>query len=144
MPYLDAHIVREKHDQSVNPKAPAGSWWESILEGSNEVVVDWLGLIVSSCLGLHLVFKKGSLDEGVIQLSVGIDDFVVVHEQLESLGQMTLVSVVLGQRAHDLRMVHDECWVFASRLNEFPDHLFENQKSPSKTKETQKNSKEFE
>ena len=64
------------------------------------------------------------MHERIVQFSVSIADFVVVHEQFKSLSQSSLASVPFGQRRHDLGMINDEGGVEAFRFNEMTNKLY--------------------
>ena len=82
---LDAVGVRHQHGQSVNTDTPTSSRWETVLKRSDEVSVNGLSLIISHLLGYGLILESLKLYLGVVQFSVGVDDFVIVDEQLKSL-----------------------------------------------------------
>lgn len=71
-----------------------------------------------------MVNEKVLLHERIVQFSVGIADFVVVHEQLKSLSQSSLASVPLSQRRHNLGMIDDEGGVEAFRFDEMTNKLY--------------------
>ena len=121
--FFDVIGVRQKHRQSVDTHSPSSCGWKSVFKGPNEVFVNTLSFVITIELGLGLLLEAFKLDLGVIQLGVGVDHFVLVGEELETLSQAILGSVPLGQRAHQLGVVDDEARRDALRLkvltNEF-------------------------
>ena len=53
---LDAVVVRQEHDKTVDTHAPAASRRETVFERLAESFVDELGLVVTSCLLVCLLF----------------------------------------------------------------------------------------
>ena len=49
--------------------------------------------------------------DGVVQLGVGVGQFLAVHHQFEALGQLRIVAVTLAERRHLDRIVGDEGWL---------------------------------
>lgn len=80
-------------------------------------------LIVTLGLLASLLLEAQALVEGVVQLGVGIGNLLLADEHLEALAQTLLIAVVLGERAHHLRMVEDEGRVDAGRLDELARQL---------------------
>jgi hypothetical protein len=71
-----------------------------------------------------LLFKSGSLNDGIVQLCVGIANLLLATEEFEPLGQAGDGAMPLSQWGHDLRVLHDEGWIDASFLQEFADQLW--------------------
>ena len=94
-----------------------------MLQSIHEHVIIEHGFIISLFLLLDLLHEQVLLDEWVVQLCVGITEFVVVDEQLESLSESYFRSVVFGQGGHQLRVLHDECWVQALGFKEMANEL---------------------
>jgi hypothetical protein len=94
-----------------------------VLERIHEDLVVEHGLVVSLLLLADLREEELLLDEGVVELSVGIAELVVLDEELESLSESGLAAVVLGERRHGLRVLGDEGGVEALRLEEAADQL---------------------
>ena len=59
-------------------------------------------------MNLHLIFEEGPLENGVVELGVGINNFMIINEEFEPFAQLRIMPVILGERGHDLRMVDDE------------------------------------
>jgi hypothetical protein len=94
-----------------------------VLKRINEDFVIEHGFIISFVLLLDLIQKQLFLDEGVIELCVGIAQLVVVNEQLETLSQSGFGAMVFGQGRHKLWVLDDEGRVFALGFDEVADQL---------------------
>ena len=105
---LDVVLVRQKHSQTIDSHAPSSSRWQTILKCLDECLIDVLSLLITVVLGFSLLLEALKLDLWVIQLSVGINDLMLVGEKFESLCEAIFSAVPLGERAHQLRMVDDE------------------------------------
>jgi len=64
--YLDVARVGEEHSQPVDTQSPPSSWREAILQGSAEVLVDDLCLIVPSSFLLCLLLEPLPLHNRII------------------------------------------------------------------------------
>ena len=71
--------------------------------------IEELGLNISGSLGVSLLHKRLELHLGVVELGVRIDQLMEICEELETFRQTLLVSMPLGERAHNLRMINQEC-----------------------------------
>jgi len=89
-----------------------------VLEGINEDLVVEHALVVSFLLLLDLLKEELFLDEGVIELGVGVAELVVLDEEFEPLSESGFGAVVLGQGRHELRVLDDEGGVEALGLKE--------------------------
>lgn len=69
---LDFDGICEKQVELIHTHAPASRWGQPIFQGSTEVFIYEHGIIITSRLGLGLLFKLLLLPYGIIQLSVGI------------------------------------------------------------------------
>mmetsp|Transcript_67809 Transcript_67809/g.78809 ORF Transcript_67809/g.78809 Transcript_67809/m.78809 type:complete len:289 (-) Transcript_67809:322-1188(-) len=87
-----------------------------MLKGSEEGFINLHRLVVTLVTVLHLLHKLFTLHKGIVQLRVCIAELLLVHKQLKSLRQTQVRAVPLGQRAHDTRVVANERWVRALRL----------------------------
>ena len=76
------------------------------------------GLVISFFLFLDLLQEQFLLDEGVVELGVGIAELVVVDEELKPLSESGLGSMVLGERGHELGVFGDEHGVEALGFEE--------------------------
>lgn len=120
---LDAVVVGKEHDQTVNAHTPATSRRQPVLKGCAEVFVDELGLVVTLVLLTGLLLKAQTLVEGVVQLSVGVDNLLLADEGLETLAETDILAVVLGQRRHHLGVTSDEGRVDTGLLNKLTNQL---------------------
>ncbi|KAI6775311.1 hypothetical protein HG530_002069 [Fusarium avenaceum] len=119
-------VVGQEHNHSVNTHTPSTGRGQTILERGTEVLIDELGLVVTLVLLAGLLLEAQALVEGVVQLGVGVGDLLLAHESLETLAQTGDLTVVLGQRAHDLRVASDEGGVDTLLLDELTDQLVNN------------------
>lgn len=79
--------------------------------------------IVSFLFLTDLGHKEVLLNEGVVELSVCIAEFVIFDEKLETLSKSGLAAMVFGQWGHGLRMLDDKGGVQALRFQEAADQL---------------------
>lgn len=122
---LDVVAVGQEHGETIDTESPSSSGRKTVLESDAEVLVKTLGLLVSLGLVLGLLHESLTLHDGVVQLSVGVGELGVVHEQLEALAHARLAAVVLGERRHDGGVITDEGGVAAQRLHEVLHELIE-------------------
>jgi hypothetical protein len=115
--------VSKQHSQSIDSHAPSSCGRKSIFKCPNKVLVHTLGLIVTICLCSSLIRECFKLDFRVVQLSIGVDQFVTVGKQFEPFGKAFLMSVPLSQGAHQLRVVNDESWANTFHFNELANKL---------------------
>jgi hypothetical protein len=69
-------------------------------------LVDTLCLVITLSLLPALLLESLSLVEGIVQLGVGVADFLGSNESLETFTDTRSRSVVLGERRHDLRVTN--------------------------------------
>ncbi len=100
--------IGQQHDQAVDADAHATSRRHAVLESTDVVVVKAHGLVVAHALRLNLSMETLSLIDGVVELGEGVGVLVADDEQLETLGQLGVVGLLLGKRAHLERVVDDE------------------------------------
>lgn len=122
---LDGVVVGEEHDHAVNTHAPTTGRRETELEGLAKGLVDELGLVVALLLLVGLLLEAQALVKGIVQLGVGVDDFLFADKGLEALAQAGRVAVVFGQRRHHLRVSGDHGGVDTLFLDELADELVE-------------------
>lgn len=120
---LDAVVVRQEHDQTVDAHTPATSRGQAVFQAGAEVLVDDLGLVVTLVLLAGLLLESQTLVEGVVQLGVGVDNLLLADEGLETLAETGVLAVVLGQRRHHLGVAGDEGGVDAGLLDELTHQL---------------------
>lgn len=89
----------------------------------NESLIVTLCLVISKILLPHLLLEVGLLDEGIVQLGVGVAELASGDETLETFTQSLARAVTLGERRHDLRVADDEGRRDALVLNELPNEL---------------------
>jgi hypothetical protein len=94
-----------------------------VFERIDEDLVIEHGFVISFFLLLYLQQEEFLLHEGVVQLSIGIAELVILNEELEPLSQSGLGTVVLGQGRHHLGVLHDEGGVQALGLEESADEF---------------------
>ncbi|KAI6763412.1 hypothetical protein HG531_012800 [Fusarium graminearum] len=116
-------VVSQEHDHSVNTHTPATGRRQTVLERGTEVLIDKLSLVVTLVLLAGLLLETQALVEGIVQLGVSVGDLLLAHESLESLAQTGDLTVVLGERAHDLRVASDERRVDTLLLDELANQL---------------------
>ena len=68
----------------------------------DEGFINTLSLVITLLLLPDLLLEPQSLFEGVVQLGVGIAEFLAAHETFESFTETGARSVPLGERGHDL------------------------------------------
>jgi len=90
---LDVVGVREEHGQAVDSETPTGGGRKTVLQGGAKVLVNHLGLVVSGGLVLGLLGEPLPLDEGVVQLGVGVAYLLGGNEELEPLSEAGLAPV---------------------------------------------------
>mmetsp|Transcript_2276 Transcript_2276/g.5249 ORF Transcript_2276/g.5249 Transcript_2276/m.5249 type:complete len:470 (-) Transcript_2276:482-1891(-) len=122
---LDGVLVGQEHGETVDTKTPASGGRKANLEGLNEALVDGLGLIVSSCLILHLLLETSTLVNRVVQLSVCVGKLLGSDKELEALSEEFVIAVLLGKRGHDKRVVSEEGGVNALGLKELANESIE-------------------
>lgn len=120
---LDADFVGEEHSDTVDAATPTCSWWQAVLERGNVVVVNVLGFEVTLVLGFSLLVEAFELYLWIIQLGVGVYDFVIVAEELKSFGETLLASVPFRKWRHQDWSVGDVGWVLALWLQVLADKL---------------------
>lgn len=121
--FFDVLVISEEHDQPVNAQTPSSSWWQTVLECLEEVLIHTASFVVTSCLGLCLLLEASALPRGVVQLSVSIANLSLQNESLKSFCKTRFGSVPLGQGTHDLGMLGDETWIHNTLLNEMTTEL---------------------
>ena len=121
---LDVGTISEEHDQSVNTETPSAGRGQTILERIDECLVDTLGLVVARILLSGLLDESLALVEGVVELGVGVADFLGGDESLESFAETGARSVVFGQGGHDLGVADNEGWVDALGFDKLADELY--------------------
>ena len=94
---LDGRRSGHEHGEAVDAHAEAGCRGHAVLEGADEVHVDVHRLVVALVLELELLLEAVELVDGVVELAVGVGQFLAVHEELEALGEGGIAAVTLGQ-----------------------------------------------
>jgi hypothetical protein len=80
-----------------------------------------LSFVITSIFSGCLSLKCFELGLWIVQLSVSINDFIVVNEKLESLRKTSLGPVPFSQWGHDGWSLSNEAWVFALAFQIFTD-----------------------
>merc|ERR550537_196177 len=79
-----------------------------MLKRGHKIMVNALGLVIASCFLRRLVLEARKLAHGIVQLCVGVANFLAQDEELEALSQSLLAAVPLRQRRHNLWVLSDE------------------------------------
>jgi hypothetical protein len=88
--FLDTVIVCQEPNQAVNTHTPTTRWWQTVLKGIHEGLIDHLGFIITLSLLASLLFEQETVVEGVVQLRVGIHDFLLADESFEAFTETGL------------------------------------------------------
>lgn len=117
--------VGQEHGQAINTHTPSSGRGKTKLQGLAEVLIDQLGLIITSSLIRGLLLETLTLVKGIVQLCVGIADLLGGDETLETLAKTGDGTMALGEGGHHLGVAHDESGADALDLNEISDELVE-------------------
>ena len=120
---LDEGLACHQHDQAVDTDTDTRCWRHTVLEGTEEVLIDNHCLVITLVSKLHLVDKTLFLVNWVVELRVCIGKLLTVYHQLETLGQAWLRTVHLGQWRHLYRIVGDEGRLEEGSLAELTEEL---------------------
>src|SRR3712207_1542797 len=124
---LNELLTHHQHAEAVDSNADTRSGRHTVLERTQEVLVNNHGLIVALIGQLHLVFKALFLVYGVVKLGVGVGQFLTVYHQLKAFGQPRFRAMYLCQRAHFYRIIGYEGRLdegtFAELAEDFIDQL---------------------
>ncbi len=102
-----------------------------MLDALQEISVQIAGLFVSVVLLNDLLLELVSLNKGIIELSVRVNELLPVDKHLEPFGHSLLGPVVLGKWTHDLRVVNEESRRVALNLEVLGNELVEQSGSGS-------------
>ena len=112
--YLDVVTIGEHHGQTVDAQTPASCRRQTVFQCHAEILIDQLCFIVSGVfvlkgrrsaaidrrvdahLGLH--FEHFTLNERIVQFSVGVARLLVADEQFEAFGQSGDRTMAAGER----------------------------------------------
>lgn len=83
---LNVVVISQKHRQPVDSHSPTSSWWQPILQGSAEVFIDQLSLIISCGFIAGLLFKPLPLYNWIVQFCVRVAHFFFHDKELKALG----------------------------------------------------------
>jgi len=92
-----------------------------MLQSINKSLIIEHRFIISFFFLFDLLHEKFFLNERIIEFGIGICEFMVLDEELESFGKSRFGSMVFGKRRHHLRMLDDEGRVETLTLKEFAD-----------------------
>ena len=120
-------MAGEEHHEAIDADADTRGGGHAVLERAEEVLVDDHRFVVALVGQAHLIHETLFLVDGVVELRVGVGQFLAVDHQLETLGQAGLAAVHLRQRRHFHRVVGDEGGLdelaFARFAEDFVDQL---------------------
>ena len=105
---LNVLFVCHHHHQAVDANAHAASGWHAVLEGAHEVHVDKHGLVVAFLAQTQLLLEALFLVDGVVELAIGVSQFLAADEELEAFGEVGIVAVALAEGRHVDGVVCDE------------------------------------
>ena len=92
----DGSAVGHQHDHAVQAEAQAARGGHAVFKGVDEVLVD-LGVDALGLAGSDLLLEAAALVDGVVQLGEGVAELAAVDEELETLGQVLVFGLALGQ-----------------------------------------------
>lgn len=104
--FANTTLVRKNHNEPIKAKAAPDSRRKSVTQTPAKLVVAAKCLWVS---GRPLGLKPGQLLVWIIQLVVGIGDFILVDEQFRSTYRAGISGMLLRQWRHQCRMVTHKC-----------------------------------
>ena len=112
-------MAGQQHHQPVDAHAQAAGGGHPILKGQEKVFVKPVDLIVLKIPAyLLLLLKPGALHRWVVQLGVRIGDLHPGGKCFKPLHVSGSAGLGLGQRRHDLRIIHEEGWLYQVGLHE--------------------------
>ena len=120
---LNRGLARHEHDQTVDADTDTAGGGHAILQGTQEILVDEHRFVVALLAQAHLFDETLFLIYRVVQLRIGIGQFLTVDHQLETLGQCRITAVFLGERRHFHRIVGDKGRLDISTLAELAENL---------------------
>ena len=109
----DAFLTEQHHDQAVDSDADAAGRGHAVLEGGEEIVIQFLLLLTG------LVDQRLALGDRIVLLGVGRGDFLPVDAAFEHLDGGRIFRRELGQRDQLLWQMSDEGWLDQRRLDQF-------------------------
>ena len=87
---LNEGLTGHEHHQTVDTNTDTAGRWHTVLQGTEEVLINDHGLVVTLISQLHLLHETFFLINRVVQLRVGIRQLLTIHHQLEALGESWL------------------------------------------------------
>ena len=93
----NGELTGEQHHQTVDTDTDTKRRRHTILQGTEEVLIDDHGLVVALVGQLHLLNETLLLIDGVVELGVGVGQLLTIHHQLEALGEAGLRAMHLGE-----------------------------------------------
>ncbi len=113
--FLNGGLSGEQHREPVHPNPHPRCWRHPILQGTQEILVDKHGFIVTLFRQAELFFEPFALVNRVVQLRISVSQLFAVYHQFKAFGKLRIRPVALAQGGHFDGIIGDEC-----RLNVIP------------------------
>src|SRR4029453_7124702 len=119
----DRGNVEEDHQESIDPDPDAPGGGHSMLQGADELLVERMGLVLPSRLGLGLGLEPGPLLVGIGELRERGRQLDAGHHEVEVLGEPRVLPMGPGEGRDLLGKVADEGRIEQRLLDELLEHL---------------------
>ena len=110
-------LARKQHGQAINSNPEPGCRRHAVFKGTQEVVIHSHGFIVAFLCQFQLFFKTFILIDRVVQLGIGIGNFLPVHIEFKTLYQPGFIAVFFGERTQFKWIIQDEGWLYQVFFN---------------------------
>ena len=96
--FSNGGLVRKQHGQPIDPDSQAAGGRHAVHQGQDIVFVHGVSFLVTGVGTQPLLFKALSLNQGVVQLGIGVAGFQPSDEDLKSFYVQRIVGRGFGER----------------------------------------------
>ena len=107
----DGFCVGKEHNHTVNPNPKATGWWQAVFEGLDEVVIHWMGFVVTLAFCFNLFFEALALVDWVVQFRECIGMLAADDEEFKTVGEVRIGALAACQWGDFYRVVGDKGWL---------------------------------
>src|SRR5205807_7412413 len=113
----NVRLIREYHQEPVDPQPHATGGRQAVLERPDEVLVEVLRLHIAGGAQPRLLLEAAALLVGIVQLAEGVRQLAPLDEQLPALDPGGVAALELGERRQRYRIVEHEGRLDQRRLD---------------------------
>ena len=95
---MNSNCLSFKHHQTIDTNTNTTGWRHTVLERTEEVLIDNHCLVITLVSEFHLLYETLLLIDRIVELRVGVSQLLTIHHQFKTLSESGFRTMHLGKR----------------------------------------------